>query len=92
MTASSRGIGRAIALALARADASLVVHGGSGLPEAQAVAAQIRDEGGTAHALVADFAEAGAVLRCANDALAALGGIDILVSAPGFRCGNAGMR
>lgn len=80
VTASSRGIGRAIALAFARAGAALCVHGGSGLSETQAVASQIRDEGGTAHALVADFANADAVIRCTADALAALGGIDILVS------------
>jgi NAD(P)-dependent dehydrogenase (short-subunit alcohol dehydrogenase family) len=80
VTASSRGIGRGIALALAEAGAAVVVHGASRLSEAQAVVAQIEATGGRASALVADFADSVAVAAAAEQAEAAFGGLDILVS------------
>ncbi|MBS7700489.1 MULTISPECIES: SDR family oxidoreductase [unclassified Chelatococcus] len=80
VTASSRGIGRGIALALAEAGASVVVHGATRLSEVQAVAGEIVASGGRAHALLADFAEPRAVSMVADRAEAAFGGLDILVS------------
>jgi 3-oxoacyl-[acyl-carrier protein] reductase len=48
VTGASRGIGRATALALARAGAQVIVHYGQGAAEAEAVVAAIRDGQGRA--------------------------------------------
>ncbi len=55
VTGASRGIGRATALALARAGARLFVHYGRGAKEAEAVVSQIRAAKGSAEAIVADL-------------------------------------
>src|SRR2546422_9095375 len=55
VTGASRGIGRATALALAKAGAQVVVHYGRGSNEAEAVAAEIRKAGGRADAVGADL-------------------------------------
>src|SRR6187402_2294127 len=54
VTGASRGIGRATALALAKAGAQVLVHYGRGADEAKAVVKEIRDAGGRAEALGAD--------------------------------------
>jgi coenzyme PQQ precursor peptide PqqA len=46
VTGASRGLGRASALALAKAGAQVLVHYGSGAKEAEAVVAEIRKGGG----------------------------------------------
>jgi 3-oxoacyl-[acyl-carrier protein] reductase len=56
VTGASRGIGRASALALAKAGTQVLVHYGSGTKEAEAVVAQIRKAGGRADAIAADLA------------------------------------
>jgi 3-oxoacyl-[acyl-carrier protein] reductase len=56
VTGASRGIGRASALALAKAGAQVVVHYGRGTKEAEAVVAEIRNTGGRADMLAADLA------------------------------------
>ncbi len=56
ITGASRGIGRATALALARAGAQVLVHYGRGAAEADAVVAEIRKAGGRADAIAADLA------------------------------------
>jgi 3-oxoacyl-[acyl-carrier protein] reductase len=55
VTGASRGIGRATALALAKAGAQVLVHYGSGAKEAEAVAAEIRGAGGRADVVSADL-------------------------------------
>jgi 3-oxoacyl-[acyl-carrier protein] reductase len=80
----SRGIGRAIALAMAEAGAavSICARGAEALTAARD---DIAAFGVKAHAGVCDLAEAEAVARYIDDAGAALGGIDILVNnASGF--------
>jgi 3-oxoacyl-[acyl-carrier protein] reductase len=67
VTGASRGIGRAIALRLARAGHDIVVHCRSRLDEAEAVAAEIRSRGAGARVLAFDIADRAA---CA-DALGA---------------------
>ena len=62
VTGASRGIGRASALALARAGAQVLVHYASGAKEAEAVA-QIRRAGGCADALAADLSAPDAPLK-----------------------------
>jgi 3-oxoacyl-[acyl-carrier protein] reductase len=75
VTGGSRGIGRAIAVELASAGASVVVGYRSGADEAQAVASEI---GG--RALEADVADAEAARRLVEDA----GDLDILVNNAGL--------
>jgi 3-oxoacyl-[acyl-carrier protein] reductase len=55
VTGASRGIGRATALALARAGAKVVVHYGRSAREAESLVAAIRAEGGRANAVAADL-------------------------------------
>jgi 3-oxoacyl-[acyl-carrier protein] reductase len=61
VTGSSRGIGKAIALRLARDGYEVVVHCRSRRDEAEAVAAQIAEGGGRARVLQFDIAEREAV-------------------------------
>jgi 3-oxoacyl-[acyl-carrier protein] reductase len=56
VTGASRGIGRATALALAKAGARVLVHYGRGAKEADSVVAEIRDAGCRAEAAAADLA------------------------------------
>src|SRR2546423_11191737 len=80
----SRGIGRAIALALAEAGAgvSICARGAEALA---ATRGEIARHGGTAHAAVCDLSDAAAIPRYIAAAADVLGGIDILVNnASGF--------
>jgi 3-oxoacyl-[acyl-carrier protein] reductase len=82
VTGGGQGVGRAIGLALASAGATVVVN--DYVPErAEAVAAEIRSEGGAAEALPFDVTDFGAVTDAAGGA-----GIDILVN----NAGNAGVE
>lgn len=74
VTGGSRGIGAALAQALAERGASVAVHGRATGVELDAVAARV---GGVA--LAADLAAAEACLDLAHRADAVLGGVDILV-------------
>jgi NAD(P)-dependent dehydrogenase (short-subunit alcohol dehydrogenase family) len=55
VTGASRGIGRATALALARAGAHVLVHYGRSAQEAESLVAAIQAEGGRANAVAADL-------------------------------------
>jgi NAD(P)-dependent dehydrogenase (short-subunit alcohol dehydrogenase family) len=55
VTGASRGIGRATALALARAGAHVLVHYGRSKQEAQSLVAEIQAKGGRADAISADL-------------------------------------
>ena len=82
VTGSSRGIGRAIALALARAGASVILsarHPGS-LADA---AAEIQAAGGSARFLPADLALPDSPARLVEFALSQTGRIDIVVNNAG---------
>jgi NAD(P)-dependent dehydrogenase (short-subunit alcohol dehydrogenase family) len=82
VTGASRGIGRAIALGLARAGADVAL---SARDEAllQEVRAQVEELGRKAFVLPADVTDAEACLRLADDAIAALGRLDVLVNNAG---------
>ena len=83
VTGGSRGIGKAIALALANAGAAVAVNYRERGEEAAAVVAAIRENGGHAAAIAADVANATAVLRMVAEAEDRLGAIDILVNNAG---------
>ncbi|MEJ5913506.1 SDR family NAD(P)-dependent oxidoreductase [Pseudokineococcus sp. 1T1Z-3] len=84
VTGSSSGIGEAVARVLAASGAEVVVTGRDGA-RVDAVAATIRADGGTAHAVTADLgASPDAVRAFAREATAALGGrVDVLVNNAG---------
>ena len=85
VTGASRGIGRAAALALARAGAQVVVHYGSGAKEAEAVVAEISKAGGRADALSADLSAPDGAHQLARQVRALVGDrLDILVANAGI--------
>jgi 3-oxoacyl-[acyl-carrier protein] reductase len=84
VTGGSRGIGKAIALALARAGAAVAINYRERGEEAASVVAAIREDGGHAAAVAADVSNAAAVQRMVAEAEDRLGSIEILVN-------NAGM-
>ncbi len=80
VTGGARNIGRAIALALASDGANVVVNARGDAGAAEAVAREVTAAGGSGHAHVADVTDADAVRTMVEAAVAAFGGIDILVS------------
>ncbi len=93
VTGASRGIGKATAIALARAGAAVAV-GYSAHPEsAEAIVAALRaDHGVSAEALGADLSEPGAAAGLIERTVHALGGIDIVVNNAGITRDNLAMR
>ncbi len=83
VTGGSRGIGRAIALALAKAGAAVAINYRERGEEAAAVVEAIRQSGGRAAAVAADVSQAEAVQRMATETEDRLGRIDVLVNNAG---------
>jgi 3-oxoacyl-[acyl-carrier protein] reductase len=89
VTGASRGIGRASALALAKAGAQVLVHYASGAAEAQAVVAEIRSAGGRADAVQADLGAADGPHALARQVREVVGDrLDILVANAGVSVGG----
>jgi NAD(P)-dependent dehydrogenase (short-subunit alcohol dehydrogenase family) len=84
VTGGSRGIGRAIADALAAAGADVAITYQSSADKAQEVVRGIEAMGRRATAIAADSADPAAVKRSVEQAVAALGGLDILVNNAGI--------
>jgi 3-oxoacyl-[acyl-carrier protein] reductase len=85
VTGASRGIGRASALALAKAGAQVLVHYSSGEKEADAVIAEIRRDGGRAEKVGADLRQADGPHMLAKRVRAIVGDrLDILVANAGI--------
>lgn len=82
VTGGGRGIGRAVALRLARAGVAVAVAART-RGEVDAVAEEIRAGGGRSFPLVADVARSEDVEGMFRAARTALGGVDILVSGAG---------
>ncbi|HET6764381.1 MAG TPA: SDR family oxidoreductase [Longimicrobiaceae bacterium] len=80
VTGGAVRVGRAISLALAEQGMRLVVHYNASSDAADELVAAIRADGGEAVTLGADLADAVAVERLAGDAVAAFGGLDVLVN------------
>jgi 3-oxoacyl-[acyl-carrier protein] reductase len=84
VTGASRGIGRATAIALAKAGARVLVHYGHGETEAESVVAEIRAAGGCGDAVAADLAAADGPHTLATQVRASVGDrLDILVANAG---------
>ena len=84
VTGASRGIGAAIAIALAEAGAAVAVNYRERADDAETVVGKVRGMGGRAIAIAADVSQAAAVARMADQAASALGPIDILVNNAGL--------
>lgn len=80
VTGGSRGIGAAIALALAENGADVAFTYLSSAEKAKSVSESIERVGRRAVAIQADSADPNAVQRSVDEAAAALGGLDILVN------------
>ena len=80
ITGSSRGIGRATALAFGREGARVVVTYRNDRERAEAVAAEIRDAGGEALVVRYDLASDDAIRAAVSETLARWDRIDILVN------------
>ncbi|MFD7028962.1 SDR family NAD(P)-dependent oxidoreductase [Streptomyces sp. NPDC098789] len=84
VTGASRGIGRAIALALAEQGAAVAVNYRSRREDALAVVEEIEAAGGRAVAIGADVADPEDAARLVAEAIAQLGALDILVNNAGI--------
>ena len=84
VTGASRGIGRAVALALAEAGADLAVNYRERAQDADAVVATVRATGRRAVAVGADVSDSGAVAALIRSVEASLGPVDVLVNNAGI--------
>lgn len=89
VTGGSRGIGAAIALALAENGADVAFTYQHSVEKAEAVARSIGRTGHRAVAIQADSADPEAISRSVNEVVSELGGLDILVNSAAI--GHAGM-
>jgi 3-oxoacyl-[acyl-carrier protein] reductase len=84
VTGGSRGIGAAIAVALAELGAAVAVNYRERADDAEAVVAKIKTGGGRAVAIAADVSQAAAVTVMVEQVAKTLGPIDILVNNAGI--------
>ena len=80
VTGASRGIGRAIAVALGRQGAAVLVNYHSNAERAEETVREVVEAGGRAASVRADVADAESATKLFASAEAAFGGVDILVS------------
>ena len=80
VTGAGRGIGKAIAQALAAKGAAVAVHYHASREGAEKLAEEIRARGGKALAIQADVSKRGDVERMAGQCAGALGPVDVLVN------------
>jgi len=82
ITGAGSGIGRGLALRLAERGSSLVLSGRRA-DQLQETARQAAERGGVAHVVPADLADPATPARLIDQAVAALGGLDLLVNNAG---------
>ncbi|UXN57087.1 SDR family NAD(P)-dependent oxidoreductase [Phyllobacterium zundukense] len=85
VTGASRNIGRAIALALAEAGASIAIVARSDQAAAESVAREVEAHGSRAIVLLGDVAQEADAARLVGQAVDALGGLDLLVNNAAIR-------
>ena len=83
VTGASKGIGAAVAKALAEAGAAVVVNYSSGKEGADRVVSEITSGGGKAIAIRADVTKAGDVKRLFEETQKSFGSVDVLVNNAG---------
>lgn len=88
VTGGSRNIGKAIARALASDGVTVWINAHASEAEAEQTAQDIRDEGGTAHPVIADISDPSAVREMIEQIMAASGRLDILVNNAAYRANN----
>ena len=84
VTGSSKGIGAVVAQRLARDGLAVVINYASGAQAADALAAGIEAAGGRAIAVQADVSDPAAMAALFDRAIAAFGGVDVLVNNAGI--------
>lgn len=84
VTGASRGIGRAVAVALAKAGAKVVINYAGNIKAAQEVLTEIQSAGGEAIIIQADVASLEAVEQMTKHVMDTYGRIDILVNNAGI--------
>lgn len=92
VTGASRGIGRAVAIALAKVGAKVVINYAGNAEAAEEVRTVITDNGGQAITVKADVADADAVDSLVKQAIDTYGKIDILVNNAGISRDSLLMR
>jgi 3-oxoacyl-[acyl-carrier protein] reductase len=84
VTGASRGIGRAISLALAADGATVAANYRSGKAEAESLVKEIEEAGGKALAVEGDVADYEHAKRVVLDTINGLGGLDVLINNAGI--------
>ena len=84
VTGGSRGIGRAIALQLAKCGASVAINYNQSLHQAESVRAEVKAQGGTAVTIQADVRVPEEAERMVQQTVESLGRLDILVNNAGY--------
>ncbi|MGM7701137.1 3-oxoacyl-[acyl-carrier-protein] reductase [Pseudalkalibacillus sp. Hm43] len=92
VTGASRGIGRAIALELARQGASVAVNYSGSEEKARKVVEEIQENGGNAFAIQSDVASMDSVTSMIKEVISTFGSLDILVNNAGITRDNLLMR
>jgi 3-oxoacyl-[acyl-carrier protein] reductase len=83
VTGSSSGIGQAIAVELARAGASVVIHCARSLAASEQVAAEVRQQGVASAVLQADLRDEAGLSRFVEAAWSTFAGVDVWVNNAG---------
>lgn len=92
VTGAGRGIGRQIALTLAKANAFVIVNYNGSRNNAENVVNEITQSGGSAEAIQCNVADAAAADNMIKDVIARHGRVDILVNNAGITRDNLIMR
>lgn len=92
VTGASRGIGREIALELARQGADVVVNYSGSVERANQVVAEIKEMGRQAIAVQCDVSNSDSVVNMVKETIATFGKLDILVNNAGITKDNLLMR
>ena len=91
VTGASRGIGRSVALTLAREGAKVVLNYHRERAKAEDAVEEIKEQSGEALSIQADVGDRGAVERMVDRSLREFGGVDVLVNNAGVFMGGGSL-